>query len=218
MNGRIGASVKRLRNARRPKWTLDDLTQALKDMGVPISRDSLVNIEFARRDTVSLGEWFGLAAVFDVPPAALLAPDPLEPVTALPDRPPVPGVDLIKWITGEAQPWDLQSNPDGDPHAADLRYRRAAAPLDAHRRHDALVLDVLLATGDAAARHRAAVRLAEHRDAMDLAGWSLPGLDQDMAHVVAAVERSRATRSPAAPEPAPPTPTDDTANPEETRP
>lgn len=187
-------TLKRLRQQQNPRWTLDHLAAELARIGVPITRDALVNIEYGRRDTLSIGEWFGLAAVFDVPPAALLAPDPVEPITVLPDRPPVPGTLLIKWITGEVLPWMLAADPYAAPEAAERRFKDAAGRLAACRTHDELVEDVMLADGPTELR-RAVVRLADHRESMEVAGRSLPELPPEVDRAITAVHRARTGQS-----------------------
>lgn len=198
MTARIGASVRRARADRRLNG--DDLTEALNRLGIELTRNALANLETGRRDTISIGEWFGLACVLDVAPAALLLPDPVADVTVLPNRPPVPGHWALEWITGagERLPDDLLSEPTDD---AEQRYRGSCAALRACREHDDLVLDVMLARvdwhddSDDARYRRTVTRLADHRAYMREHGWSLPELpgDSEVERALDAIE-SRPTR------------------------
>lgn len=203
MTTRIGHAVANLREARG--LSRDAVVAALDRMGVTITRSALVNLEVGdRRDSISIGEWFGLAAVLDVPPGALLYPDPVADATVLPTRPPLPGYWALGWISGDRSriPWDLLSESSED---AERRYIAASGCLAACRVHDDLLFDLLYADADrdqddrTRRRYREAVtRLAQHRDDMRADSLTLPDLPEDADRAVATY--SRATDVPPTPE------------------
>jgi hypothetical protein len=125
---RTAAEVRRLRNAqgRSAQWVADRTAE----LGYPISRATIADIENGRRKWLTTTELVVLAWVLKVPPVLLLYP-------ALPDGPVeiVPGVEkpsleAVLWFSGELayghvgdEPRDFQAAKDG-PEPVELARER----------------------------------------------------------------------------------------------
>lgn len=98
------AEIKRLRLARTPPWSAEKLAAAMAEVGVPWTRDAVVNLETGRRKRLAAHELLALAYVLDVPsPVELLAPAvaPRIPVTPTTD---VATLDARAWCWGQIGP------------------------------------------------------------------------------------------------------------------
>lgn len=109
MTDRIGQQVQALRGKRTALW-LSDRTEKL---GMKISRSALSELENGKRKSISLAEFFVLAAALDVSPVALLFPEYPDGVVEF-----LPGIETSSfqasnWISGD----QLLSNglDDGTP-------------------------------------------------------------------------------------------------------
>lgn len=178
----IGDAVKRLRAERG--WTGAELEDQLRALGVEFSQAAITNLEARRRQSLALHEWFALATVFEVPPLALLIPDPAADVEVLPGRT-TDGVRGLAWITGQWLPAAVQTGPDLD--ASWRRYTTAGRGLHLLREHEAFAHDVLavaLLRGDDTDElyRRRLAALRELRGEIAHLGWPLPplpdGLDE----------------------------------------
>lgn len=95
---RIGVAIKALRGDRSAQW----LSEQTAEIGMPISRSTIADIENRRRRYVTTAELSVLAWALAVPPVRLLYPDlPDGSVEA------VPGVTVssmvaVTWFSGEA--------------------------------------------------------------------------------------------------------------------
>jgi len=94
----IGAEVKRHRLRRG--LTAQELADRTAELGHPITRNALANLESNRRDIVTTADLLVLARALSVPAVALLCP-PGQPAVEV-----LPGVEVspwsaIKWFTGE---------------------------------------------------------------------------------------------------------------------
>lgn len=95
---RIAAEIKALRGKRSGKWLADRTSE----LGHPVSRTTISELETGKRKSVTVAELLVLAAALQVPPLQLVFPDlPFGEVEALPgvmER----SVDAALWATGLA--------------------------------------------------------------------------------------------------------------------
>jgi len=91
--------AKRMRELRREKgWTAEQLTEELEGKGVHWNRGVVTKLETNRRESVSVAELLGLAAVFEVSPLDLLGlTDPMETARKL-------TYDLAMHVAGSGEP------------------------------------------------------------------------------------------------------------------
>lgn len=187
----IAAEIQRFRGQR--KMSAQQLADATADLGHPVPRSVIANLESGRRDTVSVAELLVLARALEVPPLLLIFPLGRERMTEV-----LPGMveDTwagAQWFTGEA---DLPTDPLG-------RFERWAVAAPAYFRDQ----DAMLAEWSRAkARGRAALsegdeegaefaqrmvqriegELGRHRASMRRAGLDPGDLTPDLAHIDAA--------------------------------
>lgn len=79
----------------------DELAKRLRDIGQPMQRTTLINIEQGRRKTMSVPEMFALGYVLDVPPVMLMVPLGLEAKVELLEGHWVDSWQALGWISGE---------------------------------------------------------------------------------------------------------------------
>ena len=83
---------------------MQKLADKTEELGMPIPRSVLANLESGRRDTVSVAEVLVLAAALDVAPIELICPVGFDKQTEmLPGRMMDP-LSAMRWFTGE---WKL---------------------------------------------------------------------------------------------------------------
>lgn len=71
----VATEIKRLRNAKTPKWSLKRLSEETEKLGYPIGQSVLSNLEYGRRGArLDVAELLVIAAALEVPPARLLWP------------------------------------------------------------------------------------------------------------------------------------------------
>ena len=124
----------------------EDLAAACGDLGMPIPRSTLADLENGRRASISVAEWLAIAAALDVPPVMLLCPvGTAETAEVLPGAE-APAFRAAQWVAGEA--------PLRHPGRADvltdwLPTAGPGAPLLAYRLNDDAARDQLTAAGRA---------------------------------------------------------------------
>jgi transcriptional regulator with XRE-family HTH domain len=130
----IASEVRRLRLQRG--MSAQRLSDRCAELGAPIPRTVLSNLENGRRGNVTVAELLVLAAALDVPPATLAFPvGYVETVDALPGRARTP-LEAIEWVSGHAE-----SGVEGEFDWKDValkRFRdhaRKAESLDASLAH-----------------------------------------------------------------------------------
>ena len=130
----IGAEVRRHRT--RLGWSAQQLADRCLQLGLPIARSTIANMENNRRPAVSAAELLVLGAALEVPPAELMFPiGRYETVEALPGRS-VPPWDAARWFSGEATPErlpapKLRMDDAWRTHDVQTRYVRAARDREA---------------------------------------------------------------------------------------
>jgi transcriptional regulator with XRE-family HTH domain len=113
----IAARVKAARTSR--DMSAQQLADATAELGHPIPRSVLANLENGRRDSIGVAEVFALALALDMPPLLLILPIGVDPqVEASPGRE-VDTWDVARWFMGDtAAPPDLRRPiPSSGPFA-----------------------------------------------------------------------------------------------------
>jgi transcriptional regulator with XRE-family HTH domain len=130
LNEQLAGRIRELRMQRR--LSHEQLAAALRDVGVPWTRQVVAKLENGRRQTLTLEELHGLALVLDVPPLALLYPIGKKmDVEVLPGHT-LDAWDVARWFTGEAR---LPLSPEIEMG----HYAREFTILKLLRRHDYLI-------------------------------------------------------------------------------
>jgi len=97
----VAREVRRYRENRRPKMSAQQLADRTAELGMPIPRSVLANLESGRRETVSVAEVLVLAAALGVSPIELMCPVGFdEKAEMLPGRMMDPR-EAMRWFTGE---------------------------------------------------------------------------------------------------------------------
>lgn len=201
LNAIIGREVQRYRK-RRP-YTAEQLSERCAELGLPISRSKIANLENgrARQEGISLAELMVIAAALDVPPALLVFPvrsqDDME---MLPGNPATPWV-AYRWFTGDeplsryvpGEPGRAVFAPPGDDPVrrwADNRYALELLTEHGDRVRTSVMERNELSTGsgDEERARRALVDLARTRDLMRRSGVTPPELTADLAAAVQPLE------------------------------
>src|SRR5215475_5762966 len=99
----IAGEIRQRRKARG--MSAEDLAAACSDLGMPIPRSTLADLENGRRASISVAEWLAIAAALDVPPVMLLCPvGTAETAEVLTDWLPAagPGAPLLAYRLNDA--------------------------------------------------------------------------------------------------------------------
>ncbi|MFE9330460.1 helix-turn-helix domain-containing protein [Streptomyces sp. NPDC006925] len=106
----VAAEVRRLR--KELGMSAQDLADACADLGHPIPRNVIANMESGRRSTLPLVDVLVLAAALDAPPVLLLYPlGYVSHVQKLPLADPIGTWDALRWFTGEKGDSFAMHNP-----------------------------------------------------------------------------------------------------------
>lgn len=100
--GHVAVVAEEVRAARhRRRLSTQKLADACAQLGVPIDRSVLANLEHGRRSFVTVAELSVLALVLHVPPVALIFPlGRSETVEIVPGLT-VPAVEALRWFVGD---------------------------------------------------------------------------------------------------------------------
>ena len=122
----VAREVRRYREVQRPRMSAQQLAERTAELGMPIPRSVLANLESGRRDTVSVAEVLVLAAALDVAPVDLICPVGFDKQTEmLPGRPMDP-LSAMRWFTGERKldvhdgAWTMRTPGSGERSSANL--------------------------------------------------------------------------------------------------
>ena len=140
----IAGEIRQRRKARG--MSAEDLAAACADLGLPIPRSTLADLENGRRASISVAEWLVIAAALDVPPVMLLCPVGTAGTAEVLPGAEAPAYRAAQWVAGEA--------PLRHPGRADvltdwLPTAGPGAPLLAYRLNDTAARDQLTAAGRA---------------------------------------------------------------------
>lgn len=99
---RVARSLKEAREAQKPKLSVAKLADRTSDIGYPMSRTVIADIELGRRRSLDVVELIVLAAALNIPPVLLLYPEAPDGEVEV-----LPGVsassdDAIAWFSGES--------------------------------------------------------------------------------------------------------------------
>lgn len=98
---RIASAIKSAREAQVPKLSVAKLSERTGDLGFPMSRTVISDLELGRRRSIDVAELAILAAALEIPPVALLYPDlPDGRVEALPGFD-ISHIEAVQWFSGE---------------------------------------------------------------------------------------------------------------------
>lgn len=123
------------------------LAERCEELGSPLQRSSLANLETGRRESIAIHEVAVLAAAIGVPPIRLLFDIEGDSVEALPGLPTLPW-SALKWWSGEEPLWlgYKYAEPFSGlpPSREDVEaFNRGAKPLRLLRKHDSLAAEIV---------------------------------------------------------------------------
>lgn len=103
----VAANVRRLRTDHKPPLSAQALSSRTAELGYPIHRTVIADLESGRRAGVTLADLFVLARALDAPPMALIAAlDGSAEIPALPNEEDAWPTQVIEWIVGQRpSPW-----------------------------------------------------------------------------------------------------------------
>jgi transcriptional regulator with XRE-family HTH domain len=187
LNAVTGGRVRYYR--RRNDLTAGQLSDRCADLGLPMSRSKLANLENgrARQEGVGVAEVLVLAAALGVPPALLVFPlGSHDDVEVLPGCA-TDAWTAYRWLTGEAR----RSALPGDAEPVDT-LGEALHVLDAYGRHTTALLRYLMARQLGGKEHEEAeealTALVEVRQEIRRMNWRLPPVREDVAADVRAAD------------------------------
>ncbi|MCX5342663.1 helix-turn-helix domain-containing protein [Streptomyces atratus] len=97
----VAGEVRRRRKELR--WSAQDLADQCEEIGYPIPRNVIANMESGRRATLPLVEIMVLAKALRVTPVSLIYPiGHVSEVRPLPYEDPQPAWDALQWFTGQS--------------------------------------------------------------------------------------------------------------------
>ncbi|MCF3123143.1 helix-turn-helix transcriptional regulator [Streptomyces arenae] len=120
-------------------WSAQDLADKCKEIGHPIPRNVIANMESGRRSNLPLVDVMVLAEVLNTPPICLIYPvGYVDDVQRLPLQHPTSTLNALHWFTGE----DTELGADDDMlryfrahHAAEEQLRKARRDEEYARYH-----------------------------------------------------------------------------------
>lgn len=96
----IARQIRRHRERKRPKMSTQALADRCAELGWPIKRSVLSNLENGYRETITVPELFIIAAALEVPPSDLIAPlGRVDEVEILPGMSATPEA-VVEWLAG----------------------------------------------------------------------------------------------------------------------
>lgn len=178
---------------RRRRVELELSAQALanrcEELGWPIKRSVLANLESGYRETITVPELFVIAQALEVSPLELVLPIASEPdIEVLPGQR-VSTVDALRWLDGRSPlpggKWD--SGQDGSPALASLTVHQQIVERWTSARHYARVVAAGEFEGEAEEHEREAAKawqeLRALRRVMRARGFVPPALPGPLALV-----------------------------------
>ncbi|MFB7419386.1 helix-turn-helix domain-containing protein [Streptomyces sp. NPDC056210] len=181
----VAGAVRRRRKELR--WSAQDLADKCEEIGYPIPRNVIANMESGRRATLPLVEVMVLARALRVTPISLIYPVGYVPeVRPLPYEDPRSTWDVLQWFTGQSPDFGSEDSMLDHFLAHDLELRSALAAVESeeyerwkvktaanHIQRGAAERALARYTDQAAKAKRA---LREHRDLIRAEGGTPPDL------------------------------------------
>jgi transcriptional regulator with XRE-family HTH domain len=97
----VAREVRRYSEGQQPKMSAQQLADRTAELGMPIPRSVLANLESGRRETVSAAELIVLAAALNVAPIELICPTGYDEQTEILPGRMVDSLSAVRWFTGE---------------------------------------------------------------------------------------------------------------------
>lgn len=174
----IAGEIRRHRESKRPKMSAQALADRCAELGWPIARSVLSNLESGYRETLTVPELMVIAQALGVTPLRLVVPlGQAETVEVMPFNP-VNVTDAMRWIRGEGS--HIAGFEDDDPvvsnfvaHAAEVSRWSWAVDLAASIREDGMEGDAERHDADA---ERARLNLKNIRATLRDRGLTPPAL------------------------------------------
>ncbi|MFF7340776.1 helix-turn-helix domain-containing protein [Streptomyces sp. NPDC008163] len=188
----VAGEVRRRRKELR--WSAQDLADRCEEIGYPIPRNVIANMESGRRAVLPLVEVMVLAKALRMSPISLIYPvGYVDTVRQLPYEDPQPAWDALQWFTGDESAEDATDYMLDHFLAHDLELRSALAAVESedyerwkvrtapNRVQREAAERALTRYSDQAAN--AKYELGRHRDAIREAGGTPPRLPSPLADI-----------------------------------
>ncbi|WP_405671806.1 helix-turn-helix domain-containing protein [Streptomyces sp. NBC_01530] len=188
----VAGEVRRRRKELR--WSAQDLADRCEEIGYPIPRNVIANMESGRRAVLPLVEVMVLAKALRMSPISLIYPvGYVDEVRQLPYQEPRPAWDAVQWFTGNSPAEDATDHMLDHFLAHDLELRSALAAVEsedyerwkvrtaANRVQREAAERALARYVDQAAKAKDELR--HHRDAIREAGGTPPHLPSQLDDV-----------------------------------
>ncbi|MGY4925783.1 helix-turn-helix domain-containing protein [Streptomyces sp. 900105755] len=125
----VAGEVRRRRKELR--WSAQDLADRCEEIGYPIPRNVIANMESGRRGSLPLVEVMVLAKALRMSPISLIYPvGYVDEVRQLPYQDPHPAWDALQWFTGNSPAEDATDHMLDHFLAHDLELRSALAAVE----------------------------------------------------------------------------------------
>lgn len=188
----VAGAVRRRR--KELHWSAQDLADKCEEVGYPIPRNVIANMESGRRATLPLVEVMVLARALRVTPISLIYPVGYVPeVRALPYEDPHPTWDVLQWFTGQSPDFGSEDSMLDHFLSHDLELRAALAAVESEEYEQWKVRTAAnhiqrQAAERALARYadqasKAKRALLEYRDLIRAEGGTPPGLPPQLGDI-----------------------------------
>lgn len=134
VTGHAIEEIKRLREAKEPKWSAQRLADECKKLGLDISRATISDLENHRRANFGIPELLVMARALDIPPLLLIFPVGSKEETEVLPGESRPTFRAALWFTGEAAS-PARATDDGEVIVEPDRTGEGR-PLALYRTHD----------------------------------------------------------------------------------
>ena len=125
----VAGEVRRRRKELR--WSAQDLADRCEEIGYPIPRNVIANMESGRRAVLPLVEVMVLAKALRMSPISLIYPvGYVDDIRQLPYQDPQPAWDALQWFTGNSPAEDATDHMLDHFLAHDLELRSALAAVE----------------------------------------------------------------------------------------
>lgn len=172
-----------------------ELAARCAELGFPIARNVIANIESGRRSGISVPELIVIAMALNVPPILLIYPIGRDKLVEIGPEHEIAPWFAVKWFIADNRPPAelLGGRAEMDTADAMREWEEAAAVFTAYRRHDSLVRRYRYVRDDMMAeiRRMAEPSPPEREDAAGLTQARVDLLAKDLVRAADAVRRHR---------------------------
>ncbi len=127
MARQVAREVRRYREKQQLRMSVQRLADRTAELGMPIPRSVLANLESGRRETVSVAEVLVLAAALNVAPIELMCPVGFDKETEMLPGSMMDPLHAMRWFTGELKldisgdgAWTMRTPSSGERSSANL--------------------------------------------------------------------------------------------------